>query len=117
MKSRIFTCFVECNMHRFFSKLSIPKQTAMLNKPTEPQWLRLCQHLSAVFLGTTVQLGKFYLSQKPSSKINQSLPNLEEKLYDILSHIGVKGERDVNDVAGSILHILDNEDIFRKNPM
>jgi len=67
-------------MHRFFSKFAIPKQTAMLNKPAEPHWWSLCQHLSAVFLGTTVQLGKIYPSLKPSSKINQSLPYLEEKL-------------------------------------
>lgn len=59
-------------MHRFFSKLAIPKQTSMLNRPSETQWLRLCQHLSAVFLGTTVQLGKIYPSLKPGSKINQS---------------------------------------------
>lgn len=117
MKSQIFVCFVERDMHRFFSKLPIPKQTAMLNKSSEPQWLRLCQHLSAVFLGTTVQLGKIYPNQKPSSKINQSSPNLEEKLSDNLSCTGMKGEHEINDVSGSILHILDNEDIFRNNPM
>lgn len=116
MKSQIFMCFVECNMHRFFSKPAISKQTAMLNKPSEPQWLRLCQHLSVVFLGTTVQLEKIYPSLKLSSKINQSLPNLEEKMSDNLSCTGMKVEHENNDVSGSILHILDNEDIFKANP-
>lgn len=72
-------CFVECKMQIFFSKFTTPKQTTMLNKPSESQWLRLCQHLSAIFLGTTVQLGKIYPSLASSSKINQSLLNLEEK--------------------------------------
>lgn len=102
MKSQIFMCFVDCSMHRFFSKLTIPKQTAMLNKPSEPKWLRLCQCLSAVFLGTTVQ----YPSLKPSSKINQTLPNLEQKLSDNLSCTGMKGEHEMNDVSGFILHML-----------
>lgn len=101
----------------FLSKFTIPKQTAMLNKPSEPQWLRLCQHLSAVFLRTTIQLGKIYPSLESSSNINQSLLNLEEKFSDNLSCTGMKRKHKVNAVSGSILHTLDNEDIFRKNPM